>query len=463
MIDFGTGGFRGVIGDTFTRHNVELTASALALVLRVENKADLSVAVGYDRRFMSETAAVWFAERLRAAGINVLLSDRATPTPAVMYTVWSRGLYGGVMFTASHNPYYFNGIKLFTDGGVDADVAFTAKVEEKARLIEGSSAPEAARGEFVREDFLEGYLAFVGSFLSDRLQDSGVKIFYDALYGVGAESINALAQRYRFRNFTLAHGTRDAFFGFSLPNPTESVMRGIYEKNAGGAYDFMMATDSDADRLGIVDEKGNVVGSNDILGALYYYLHKYRGMRGAAVKNCATSLLLDKLAEKFGEKCYEVDVGFKNISRKMLETDALIGGESSGGLTVRGYIHGKDSVFSSMLFTEMAVVMGKPVSEIVREVHEFAGYSLFAEERTVEVRSLADVKEFLGKSDPAITEPVRRAAAFGRNYKYELENGWALLRMSGTEPVLRIFAETESESKTRRILNELEGFLKNFA
>lgn len=463
MIEFGTGGFRGVIGDTFTKENIELTAGALAQVMREDGKTGLPVAVGYDRRFMSETAAEWFAERLRGEGINVILSDRATPTPAVMYTVASRGLNYGAMFTASHNPYYFNGIKLFTEGGADADEAFTSRVEGAARALQTCANKSAQRGASIAKDnFLNGYLAFIRTFLSDTLCGNSVNILYDALHGVGAESIFCLAAYYKFKNFTLIHGERDAFFGFSLPNPTEEVMRDIYRENGGG-YDFIMATDSDADRLGIVDEKGKAVSNNDILGALYYYLHRYRGMKGAVVKNCATSLLLDKLAEKFGEKCCEVDVGFKNISRKMTETDALLGGESSGGLTVRGYIHGKDSVFSSMLFAEMVVAMKKPVSEIIREVHEFAGYSLCAEERAVGVRSLSDVKEFLGKHTPSLTETVKKAASFGRNYKYELENGWALLRMSGTEPVLRIFAETESESKTQHILNELEDSLKKFA
>ena len=463
MIEFGTGGFRGIIGDTFTRENIEITAAALAQVMREDDNTDLPVAVGYDRRFMSETAAEWFAERLRGEGMQVVLSDRATPTPAVMYTVASRGLHYGAMFTASHNPYYFNGIKLFTEGGSDADEEFTSRVEGAAKSLgKGKSMTADCAASVEKEDFLSGYLTFIRTFLSDTLCGNSVNILYDALHGVGAESIFCLAAHYKFKNFALVHTERDAFFGFSLPNPTEEVMRGIYGENGDG-YDFIMATDSDADRLGIVDERGNVVGNNDILGALYYYLHEYRGMKGAVVKNCATSLLLDKLAEKFGEKCYEVDVGFKNISRKMTETDALIGGESSGGLTVRGYIHGKDSVFSSMLFTEMVVAMKKPVSEIIREVHEFAGYSLCVEERTVEVRSLADVKNFLSKTTPSLTESVKRAASFGRNYKYELENGWALLRMSGTEPVLRIFAETDSESKTQHILNELEDSLKKFA
>lgn len=157
MIEFGTGGFRGVIGDTFTKENIELTAGALAQVMREDGRTGLPVAVGYDRRFMSETAAEWFAERLRGEGINVILSDRATPTPAVMYTVASRGLNYGAMFTASHNPYYFNGIKLFTEGGADADEAFTSRVEGAARALQTCANKSAQRGASIAKDnFLNG-------------------------------------------------------------------------------------------------------------------------------------------------------------------------------------------------------------------------------------------------------------------------------------------------------------------
>ena len=466
MIKFGTGGFRGVIGDTFTRENIERIAEALVFIANEEGKSASPIAVGYDRRFMSETAANWFAEVLLSRGIDVILCDRAIPTPAVMFTVSDQKLYYGAMITASHNPYYFNGIKIFTEGGVDANEEFTKHIEniinKRDNVFKDLKSCERL-GEIERENFLEKYLAFIRSFLSDRLLGNKVGILYDAIHGVGAESIFSLAQYYRFCNFTMVRGDRDAFFGGSLPNPTNEIMQEIYNRYRSSSFDYIMATDSDADRLGIVDEYGNIVDSNEILGIIYYYLHKYRQEKGGVVKNCATSLLLDKLAEKFGEKCYEVDVGFKNISQKMKDTDALVGGESSGGLTVRGYIHGKDSVFSSMLFAEIVSVLGKPVSQIVREVREFAGYSLCTKESVLEVDSLSNAERILRKIHPDFKQPIKQEKFFGRNYKYEFENGWALMRLSGTEPVLRLFVETESESQAENIMCQMKSLLKENA
>ncbi len=469
MIEFGTGGFRGVIAEDFTQQNVRLIAEALARIAEEEKKADIPVAVGYDNRFMSDFAADWICEVLAAHGMTALRMRYPTPTPAVMYTVKELGLSYGAMVTASHNPYYFNGVKLFTEGGMDADAEFTGRMENMISRLEnariGTVAVDIAKRKGLVRDFdnTEDYLGFIKSFISPKIMDNRVKILYDNIYGVGAGCLEKLAKDYHIARFDVLRGGHDAFFGFSLPNPTNEAMLSLAGKVKEGGYDFAMATDSDADRLGILDENGCVVDSNDILGALYYYLHRYRGMKGGAVKNCATSLLIDKIAEKFGEKCYEVDVGFKNVSQKMAETDALIGGESSGGLTVRGYVRGKDSVFSASLFTEMVVMMKKPVSEIIREVHEFAGYSLSSSQSVIELRSLDPVKEYLAENTPELSEKVVEKRCFGRNYKYILDDGWALLRMSGTEPVLRVFAETKSAAVTESIIRELTGELKKFA
>lgn len=466
MIKFGTGGFRGIIGEDFTRENVELIAEALARIAE-EDGSDKPVVIGYDNRFDSDRASVWAAEVLAAHGLRVLKFERPMPTPAIMYAVKSLGLDYGMTITASHNPYYFNGVKLFVKEGMDADVAFTERLEEKAAAVKGVEALDiseaAERGLVEKYDNFDGYLGFIRSFILPDIVDNRIKILYDNLYGVGCPCLEALAKRYRISQFDVMHGNHDAFFGFSLPNPTEEMMKPLAEKVVREGYDFGMATDSDADRLGIVDEGGRYVDNNDILAALYYYLSVYRGMKGDVVKNCATSLLIDKLAERLGRRCHEVDVGFKNVSQKMAETDALIGGESSGGLTVRGYVRGKDSVFSASLFMEMAVMMKKPISEIIREVHEFAGYTLCSGESVIEVKSLEPVREFLCENLPGLSEPVLGTKHFGRNFKYFLEGGWALLRMSGTEPALRIFAETGSREETKRVIGELTASLKRFA
>jgi phosphoglucomutase len=466
MIQFGTGGFRGVIGNDFIKENIQKIAQALADISK-EELNDKPIVVGFDYRFLSDIAAEWISEVLVANGISVLLMDSATPTPEVMFAVKDEVLNYGVMITASHNPYNYNGIKLFLKGGVDADVAFTSKMEKiinNIKTVKTIPLNQAKAGELIKSyNNMQKYLRFIQSFISDKVKNNTAKILYDNLNGVGTICLSQMAKNLQIKQFDILHERHDAFFNFALPNPTKEMMAPLSDIVKKEHYDFAMATDSDGDRLGVLDENGNYVDSNTILGILYYYLCKYRGEKGDIVKNCATSLLLDKLAEKLGYCCHEVDVGFKNISKGMTDYDALIGGESSGGLTVRGYIKGKDSVFSASLFMEAVIVIGKPVSEIVKEVRAFAGYTLCAEEASMSLPSLDNIKNYLLKNTPAISEKVLEMKHFGSNYKYDLETGWVLIRLSGTEPVVRIGVETESQEKTDNIINELSGELRKYA
>ena len=227
-------------------------------------------------------------------------------------------------------------------------------------------------------------------------------------------------------------------------------------------YACVFGIDSDGDRLGVLDEHGNYVDSNEILSCLYYYLVKVRGLKGDSVKNVATSNLLDKVTEKLGFKCHEVDVGFKNISSKIKETDALLGGESSGGLTVRGYLYGKDSSFALALFMEMMAIMKKPVSQIVKEVRDFAGFYHTCIESSISYKDEKRVLSYLDNETITFPEPVIRVEKLNRNIKYIFANdSWILLRRSGTEPVLRIFVEMESKEKAEKYLQILNDYVKN--
>lgn len=462
MIKFGTGGFRGIIGADFTKENVQLSIQALCNLAKRQG-SEKPVIVGYDYRFASEYACLWAAEVLAGNGIVCWLYGEPMPTPAIMHVVQSEGLDFGVMITASHNPYYYNGVKLFMKGGVDADVAFTGEIEKECaaiREIRTMSAEEGeAQGLIRKVDFKRNYLENIKSFIDlQGIQNNRCKILYNDLFGVGAVGLRPLAAEYGIARFDCINDKRDALFGGQLPNPTRAMMLSMRDAVVSGGYDFAMATDSDSDRLGILDEHGDYVDSNDILACLYYYLVRYRGMCGDVVKNCATSILVDKVAQKLGYRCHEVDVGFKNISSKMLETDALIGGESSGGLTVRGYVMGKDSVFSASLFMEMVIRMNKPVSEIVREVHAFAGYDYSIEEETLTFSEIGQVRRRLESAAPEFGD-LRRASHFNSNYKYYFDDGcWVLIRMSGTEPVVRVFAEMKSAAESDGKISAVKKF-----
>lgn len=465
MIKFGTGGFRGIIGEDFTKSNVQLTVQALCDIIHADG-SDKPVAVGYDYRFGSGYFAVWIAETLAANGVKCLLYTEPLPSPAVMTAVRDEALDYGIMITASHNPYYFNGVKIFVRGGMDADVAFTDRLERAVRSVTEVKqiSIDCARADGSVSDYSnkEKYLENIAAFLSPAVRGSKVKILYDNLCGVGAICIRPLFEKLDVKNVTVLHAVHDAFFGFVNPNPTREAMQPLADTVIIGGYDFAMATDSDSDRLGIIDEHGKYVTSNEILACLYYYLVKYRGMSGDAVKNCATSVLVDRVARAAGFKCHEVDVGFKNISAAIKKHDALIGGESSGGLTVRGYIFGKDSVFSSALFAEMVTVMNKPVSEIVREVREFAGYDYACVEDEIRFGGEPNILERILEHPPVFDRAPLSVVRIDKNIKYDFGNEcWALIRLSGTEPVCRAYVECESEKAAAFNLAALDKAIRN--
>lgn len=465
MIKFGTGGFRGIIGDDFTRSAVQTIAQGLSEMIKNDG-ITTPVVVGYDHRFCSENFAEWIAETLCGNGVKVMLFTESMPSPAVMTAVRDEGLDYGLMITASHNPYRFNGVKLFVKGGMDADVKTTDRLERLINSVKELRTMTLAKARLngLVTDFSnkEKYLNNIRSFVDSNVDFSKLNLLYNNLYGVGAKCIAPLFKQIGVGSMTVLHTERDAFFGNRMPNPTEKVMSDMREDVVRGRYDFAFGTDSDVDRLGIIDEQGSYVSSNDILASLYYYLVKYRGMRGDIVKNCATSVLVDKVAANLGFVCHEVDVGFKNISHAIKQHDALIGGESSGGLTVRGYIYGKDSVFSSTLFAEMVASINKPVSAILQEVRDFADYNQVCIEDEIRFDSEEGLVEFLSANMPAFDRKLIKVDHFTRNFKYYFDNDcWALIRLSGTEPVFRVFAEFETKHEAEKVIAQLRSFINN--
>lgn len=463
MIEFGTGGFRGIIGDDFTKENVQIIAQAISSLMK-EDECLQRIVVGFDNRFMSDKYAEWMAEVFAGNQIEVLLYESPIPTPAVMFATDKLGLDYGIMVTASHNPYIFNGVKLLAKGGCDADVKTTNRVEKqiaKTQQVNIRFLRDAKEIGLIKPySNIEDYVEHICSFINHAVSDNNAKVLFDNLYGVGIVGLKLISERLNIKQFDVLHTNHDAFFNFELPNPTEERLNSLKKIVVESGYDFAIATDSDGDRLGVIDDKGNYVNNNDILAMLYYYLVKYRHQSGDIVKNCATSILVDKVARQLGFRCHEVDVGFKNISSAIRQYDALIGGESSGGLTCRGYIFGKDSVFSSSLFMEMQIIMNKPVSEIVKEVHQFASYSHVCVEKTIPILDKDEVCSLLEQNVPDFSRKVLEVRKFGRNYKYIFENGsWALYRFSGTEPMLRLFVEAENAIETQRIAKLMMDFV----
>lgn len=463
-IKFGTGGFRGVIGDDFTKDTVCKIAQALSNIAD-KNNFKKEVVIGYDYRFLSNESAKWMSEVFAKNNIKVKILDSSSPTPTVMYLTEKFGFDFGVMITASHNPYIFNGVKVFEKGGYDADVNFTNEIEKEINAIKEYSAmyyEEALEKGLIEE--IDGISSYVDNILRFAKNiKSNIKVGIDNLNGVAFIALKKLFEKIGFNNYIALNENRDPLFRGKMPNPIEKNLTDLKNLVLTKHLDIGFSTDSDGDRLGLIDEKGNYVSSNEILACLYYFLVKFHHEKGDIVKNCATSNLVDDIAKYLGTKCYEVDVGFKNITHTMSKYDCLIGGESSGGLTIRGYIHGKDSVFAIAMFMMMVSEMNKPVSEIVNEVVKLSGYKQFVLEDFISYKKEKEdeIKMYLQNHTPNFALPLVKKEIYNRNFKYYFaDNQRILIRLSGTEPVFRIFSEMNDKKMALDDVKMLDEYVK---
>ena len=468
MIKFGTGGWRAIIGDDFTKANIQLLAQGMVNKMKSEGVAEKGIVIGYDRRFLSKEAMQWAAEVFAAAHIKAFLVNKSSPTPLIMYYVMKHGFDYGMMVTASHNPAIYNGIKVFTAEGRDADEIQTRDIENYIADIEegGVSAISYDEGKaqgLIEEIYpLNEYLDnIIASIDMEAIRNAGLKVVVDPMYGVSETSLKTLLLTARCEVATI-HDRHDTLFGKRLPAPTTSTLHSLQNVVLDKKYDVGIATDGDADRLGIIDDQGNFLHPNEILVLLYYYLVKFKGWSGSVVRNIATTHMLDKVAETFGEKCYEVPVGFKYISAKMTEAGAIIGGESSGGLTVHGHINGKDGIYAAMLLVEMIAKTGKKLSQIMADIYEECGH-IYMEERDYKFTQ-AKKDEMLvtlmeEKQLPDLPYEMEKVSYLDGSKVYFKNGGWVIARFSGTEPLLRIFCEMPTLESAKEVCEIYEKFL----
>lgn len=468
MIKFGTGGWRAVIGDEFTKENIQILARALADKMRVEGVADKGIVLGYDRRFLSKEAMQWAGQVFAKEGITAYLINKSAPTPLVMFYVMKHEFPYGMMITASHNPAIYNGIKVFTAGGRDADETQTAEIESYIRDVtdippEEMEYEEALEKGLIQEIYpLNEYLDnIIEAVNMEKIREAGLKVALDPMYGVSETSLKTILLTARCDVETI-HERHDTLFGGKLPAPTATTLRALQNYVLDKKCDIGVATDGDADRIGVIDDTGRFLHPNDILVLLYYYLVKYKGWKGPVVRNICTTHMLDKVAERFGEKCYEVPVGFKHISAKMYATDAVIGGESSGGLTVRGHIKGKDGIYAAALLVEMIAVTGKKLSEIFNDIEAECG-KIFMEERDYKFNQEKKdrIKKLLleDKKLPELPFEISKVSYLDGSKVYFVNGGWVTARFSGTEPLLRIFCEMPAAEDAVKVCEIYEEFL----
>ena len=468
MLQFGTGGWRAVIADGFTKANLRLLAAGLCRLMDKEGLSGAELCIGYDRRFLSKESAHWLAEVLTANGYRVLMINRSSPTPLIMYTVKMLNMPYGLMVTASHNPAIYNGVKIFTAGGRDADKSVTNRIESEIAQLDESAIrsidyEEALQQGLVREDntandYIDSILALVDT---EAIKRARLRIALDPMYGVSQTCLRTILMTCRC-DLEVIHDRHDTLFGGKLPAPNAHTLVQLANFVTDRRCDLGVATDGDADRLGVIDEKGGFIHPNTLLVLLYYYLIKYRGWQGPCVRNNSTTHLLDRVAAGLGQACYEVPVGFKYVSAKMSETNAVIGGESSGGMAVRGHISGKDGIYAATLLTEMLAVTGKSISALYKEITDTYGELLYREadfkmtpERKAELQALLFEKELL----PALDGIEKIDRSDGVKLWFS-DGSWVICRFSGTEPLLRMAAEAESAERADALICAWRELLK---
>jgi alpha-D-glucose phosphate-specific phosphoglucomutase len=458
LIRFGTGGWRALIGEAFTLDNVRRLCQALANEVIRQNREQAGIIIGYDRRFLSDTAAEVAAEVLAGNNIPVRLQRGDTPTPLLTYATAKEQAAYGLIFTASHNPPQWNGLKVFaSDGSLPLDEE-TRQIEDEAnaltvdRVVRTSLDIARSSGLVVDVDYTNEYVDAVERLVDLRIiRSAGLRVALDPMYGTGQVTLEIILTEARCRVTTI-HERHDPLFGGRNPAPDPAELSMLIDTVREGNYALGLAMDGDADRIAIIDHQGRYVSTNELLLLLYFYLHEVRGERGGVTRNIATTHLLDRLAAHYGEPCYEVPVGFKHIAASMKAHNVLLAGESSGGLTIRGHILGKDGIFACALVVEMIARTGRTIADMLAEIQSRIGWLVSKE---VNLPATPEMKiRVQHKLTRTHVASIAGADVVHVSYqdgiKYYLPNdNWVLLRFSGTEPLLRIFAEADSADQAQ--------------
>jgi len=469
-VHFGTDGWRGIVADDFTYTNVRAVAQAVAWYLEGDGRP---VVVGHDTRFSAELFAREVARVLAANGRQVLLLDGPAPTQVSSWTVVARRAAGGVVVTASHNPPEFNGLKYKPDYGGSAPPEvvtelekLTARAQENEDVRAMSFSDAQAQGHVEMVDPRPAYIEQIGRMVDlPRLRSAGLRILHEAMHGSGAGYVKLLLDGGSTRVDEL-HADRNPGFGGMHPEPIEQYMPDAMARMGQGGYDLGIANDGDADRVGIVDERGVFVNQHQVMALLAMYLLEKRGERGALVRSLTSTGMVDKLGERFGVPVYELQVGFKYIGPKMTETDALFGGEESGGFGFRGHLPERDGILAGLMVAQMIVDYAMPLSRILAHLEDLVGPHAYARHDIRLVREEYQARK--REMDARIGSDPPRELAGGRvvrtrsddGFKFYLEDGsWVLVRFSGTEPLMRVYSEAPTRDRVDELLAALESYL----
>jgi phosphoglucomutase len=443
MIKFGTSGWRAVIADEFTFVTVRRVTMGIARWLKANGK-NHRVIIGCDTRFMAEVFAEECANQLAAEGFETLLCDRPTPTPAISYAIRALAADGAINFTASHNPPQYCGMKFSTADGAPALPEVTKEIERQIVELEGIDIASPRHTDAVKRfSPLEDYLRDLAAKIDlQAIADAGLRIAYDPLWGTGRGYLNKALTDVGCE-VKMLHDWRDVYFGGRSPEPDNENIEELQHEVVSGGYDLGLSTDGDADRFGILDRDGSFISPNSVITLLVDYLAESRGWTDAVARTVSTTGMVDRIAAKRGIKVIETPVGFKFIGQLINEDRISIGGEESAGLSIRGHFPEKDGILACLLVAEMVAKRGVSLQAMLKQIYQDVGK---LESGRIGVKLTPELQQSLASklSNTPDTLDGRRIANVNRTdgVKFIFEDGsWILMRPSGTEPLVRIYAE----------------------
>ncbi|MFH0948733.1 MAG: phosphoglucomutase/phosphomannomutase family protein [Elusimicrobiota bacterium] len=487
MIKFGTSGWRGIIADDFTFDNVKLVSQAIADYIKSEiRKTEIrrlgkiknpisqspAVIIGYDTRFHSDNFAKISSTVFAANGIKTLLTKRDCPTPVISYEILRRKIAGGLNFTASHNPPEYNGLKFSPSWGGPALPETTEEIEKKLQItnyklrIKEMSYDEGKGKKLIEEIEPEkSYIKRIKELVDlSAIKKSNIKMVVDVLYGTGRGYLDKILIDSGCK-IKVLHNFRDVLFGGNPPEPAKKNLSELLQILKKEKYQLGLATDGDADRFGIIDGDGTFIAPNETISLLLNHLVQTRKWNGVVARSVMTTHLIDAVAKKHNVEVRETPVGFKYIGEVMTKEKMIIGGEESGGLTIMGHIPEKDGILACLLVAEMVAVNKKPIREILKQIYREVGMILSDRLNFhLSPEKMNSIKSKLEKNPPSEIASIRvKNINKMDGYKFLLEDGsWIGLRLSGTEPVVRIYVEADSRKKIDKLILASKGFLEAY-
>ena len=465
-IRFGTDGWRGLIAEDFTFANVGRCAQGLADYLKAIGRAGAGLVVGYDTRFLSREFAERVAGVCAAGGIRVLLSQSAAPTPVISFNVLRHQAAGAVIITASHNRANWNGFKFKPEYAGSATQEITDQLEAAISRVDrvGSMTVEAGKAEglIVDIDPAPSYFERIESLLDLKaIRAAGLSVLVDAMFGAGAGYMPKLVSGGTTVSEEMHGHPNPAFPGMEQPEPIAHNLTRLRERMAGGEASVGLALDGDADRVGVVDEKGRFITTLEVFSLLALYLLEYKGLRGPLVKGVTSSMMLNKLGRMYGVDVHEMKVGFKYIGPMMSQVNALMAGEESGGFAFRGHIPERDGILSGLYMLEFMALTGKTPSQLVDELFDRVGPHYYQRrDVTFDPQERERIQQKLDTEglDQLAGVPVRRVDDIdGRRLIFD--DAWLIARFSGTEPLLRVYAEAGRQETVTALLDGAMEYL----